>query len=244
MTADPRVRAFFAPRDRPAVKICGLTRQADVLAAAAAGAWAVGFVLAASPRRVTIERAADLVGRLRERYPRGTGPLTVGVFVDEAPEAVAAAVRVADFDVVQLHGAESPYQVSRIAEAVPQAAVIKAISIEHGTAAAASITARVRSLAAVADAVLLDTRVRDRVGGTGVSFRWPLARAATGLLPVLVAGGIGPQNAVRALAESQAWGIDASSALELKPGIKDAQAIARLMQAVERTGSFEPCRGR
>lgn len=234
---------FFAPRDRPAVKICGLTRPADVLAAAAGGAWAVGFVLADSPRRVTIDAAADLVACLRERFPRGTGPLAVGVFVDEAPETVAAAVRTAGFDIVQLHGAESPYQTARIAAAVPEVAVIKAIAVEQGTATGASLVARVRSVASAVDAVLLDTRVRDRVGGTGVSFQWPLARAVSGLLPVLVAGGIGPENAPRALAESQAWGIDASSALEFEPGVKDTRAIERLLRVVEGIKALEPSRG-
>lgn len=230
-TAAVRERAF-SHRAHPAAKVCGLTRQADVLAAAAGGAWAVGFVLAASPRRVTIDGAAELVRSLRERYPAGTGPLTVGVFVDEAPEVVAAAVRIAGLDGVQLHGEESPYRVGRIRETVPETVVIKTIAVEHGTAAEASIVARARSFAPVVDAVLLDTRVRDRVGGTGISFRWSLARTAARLLPVLVAGGIGPDNAVRALEESQAWGVDASSGLELEPGVKDAEAVVRFLRVV------------
>ncbi|MHB1342859.1 MAG: phosphoribosylanthranilate isomerase [Thermoleophilia bacterium] len=233
------VRApVFSQRVVPAVKVCGLTRAADVHAAAVGGAWAVGFVLAESPRRVTMEQAGVLVRSLRDHYPRSAGPLAVGVFVDDCPERVAAVVRTVGFDVVQLHGAESPYQVARIAEAVPEAAVIKVIAVEHGTAAEACILARVRTFAPVADAVLLDTRVRDRVGGTGVSFRWSLAREAARLLPVLVAGGIGPDNAARALAESRAWGIDASSALEVEPGVKDAEAMMRLLRVVEETGAL------
>lgn len=229
-TGAVRERAF-SRRAHPAAKVCGLTRQADVLAAAAGGAWAVGFVMAASPRRVTVEGAAELVRSLREHHPVGTGPLSVGVFVDEAPEIVAAAVRFAGLDAVQFHGEESPDYVARIRETVPETVVVKTIAVD-GASVEASIEARVRSYAPVVDAVLLDTRARDKVGGTGISFRWSLARGAARFLPVLVAGGIGPDNAAQALEVSHAWGLDSSSGLEVEPGVKDADMITRFLRAV------------
>ena len=230
MSGRGRTRGVRSPG--PVIKVCGLTRKRDVLLAADLGAWAVGFIFARSPRRVSPGRARELARALRAAHTRGTGPLVVGVFADQPPEEVARVVSEVGLDAVQLHGEESPYQVGRICSAAGAALVIKVISVEHGTAAAAGITARVRAVASTVDAVLLDSKVRDRIGGTGVSFKWELARPVAGLLPVLVAGGIGPGNAATALATSGAWGIDVNSGVEAAPGIKDEGLLRGLFAAV------------
>lgn len=233
----------FPARAHPAVKVCGLTRLEDVLHAAEGGAWALGFVLAPSPRRVTVDAAAAMMRALRERVPPGAQPLAVGVFVDEGAGSVAEAVRLIGLDAVQLHGAESPDEAARVRQAAPDAAVIKAFPVGADAREEGALGARVRVYLPVVDGVLLDTRVGSRAGGKGVSFPWALARVVAGMVPVLVAGGIGPHNAARALAESKAWGVDASSALERAPGVKDPAKVTRLLRVVGRIGAADPDAG-
>ncbi len=218
----------------PFVKVCGLTREADAVLAADLGAWALGFIFAPSPRQVSQEHALALARALRTARPPYTLPLLVGVFADPPPEEVARIVCEVGLDAVQLHGEETPYQVSRICQAAEEALIIKAVSVEHGTTAVAGITARVRAVAPTVDVVLFDSKVRDRVGGTGVCFKWELARPATGMLPVLVAGGIHAGNVADALETSGAWGVDVCSGVEAAPGIKDEGRLRELFAEVRR----------
>ena len=179
------------------VKICGITRAEDALAAVGAGASALGFnFYAASPRYLAPSAAAVIAAQVPSRV------LKVGVFVNEAPESVAAIARQVKLDVVQLHGGEAPaglryWRACRVnADAV--------LDLES---------------AAGAEAILLDTAVPGLHGGTGRSFAWHLARIEG--WRVIVAGGLDADNVRDAIRTARPWGVDACSRIESAPGRKD-----------------------
>ena len=230
----------------------------DVVLAARLGAWAVGFVFAPSPRRLEPAAARALIAEAREMLacreplpgavPAWSFPLTVGVFVDEPAEEIAAAVRIAGLDCVQLHrapgGSAGARGSTRAAEVravlrplvgggnrravAERPLLIQAVPVNVGETEAGALREAIRQARQHADLVLLDSNVSGRFGGTGESFAWSLAREAADGGPLLVAGGIGPDNAEAALQESGAWGIDVSSRIETAPGVKDPAGMTRL----------------
>lgn len=202
---------------RTRVKICGITRDEDARAAAAAGADAIGFVLwPGSPRSIGVDSAAALAGDL---------PVVarVGVFVDASTDEVAAAVKAARLTAVQLHGDEDATGYRACG-----APVIKAITLETGNDVdrAANLPDEVT--------VLVDASDPIRRGGTGRTVSWSLAAALARRRPILLAGGLTPANVADALDQVRPWGIDVSSGVERAPGVKDAEAIRALCVAVAR----------
>jgi phosphoribosylanthranilate isomerase len=212
---------------RPLVKICGITNEADGRSALAAGADLLGFVLAESPRRVSAAAAAALVRRLR-RSPGGRWVLMVGVFKDAPAAGVLRAARAARFDLVQLHGAEPPGAVARVAGAgFPVMKVIRRL----GAAAAAEIRKY-----PMACAFLLEKPVPGSWRGTARTADWSAARAALAAHPrVGIAGNLSPANAAKALRQAggKVWLIDAASTLEKSPGVKDHGLVRALIAAVK-----------
>jgi phosphoribosylanthranilate isomerase len=230
----------------PSIKVCGLTRPADVTLAAELGAWAVGFVFAPSPRQVTVEQARPLVAAARAahrggaaRGPASRSPLTVGVFVDATAEEVAATAYAAGLDAVQLHGPEPGARAVR--EALGHLArdilIIQAVAVPAAGTAAADLRAAVIAAEEGAGMLLFDTRSGDRFGGSGTPFPWAIAREAAAGAPFLVAGGIGPQNVREALETSGAAGVDVSSGVEVSPGVKDAGLLRALFMAAGGRGA-------
>jgi len=234
----------------PAIKICGLTREQDVITARDLGVWAVGFVFAESPRRV----APTVARRLVEGAGLGGGsgrpdvsgvagrPLTVGVFTDSSVEEIVRVVEEVGLDAVQLHGINGPAAgevVKALGEKGEAVLIIQAVPVDVDEDDARLLRSAVAEATRQADIVLLDTRVSagaGEFGGTGRSFRWTLAREAlevAGRTPLLVAGGVGPDSVLEALAESGAWGVDVSSGVESAPGIKDAILMKRLVARVK-----------
>jgi phosphoribosylanthranilate isomerase len=217
------------------VKICGLTRPEDVALAVELGAWAVGFVFAPSPRRVTGDVARRLVFVARETAARGPllhGPLMVGVFGDSPAETIVDMAAAVGLDAVQLHGSQPDAAAVRDAlgdRGLP-VLVIRAIPVSAGTASVADLRKAVAASWEGADLILFDTRAEGRWGGTGMTFSWGPVREAAGHSPYLVAGGIGPHNVREALDVSGAWGVDVSSGVERSPGIKD-EALLRALFA-------------
>lgn len=209
---------------RTRVKICGLTRIEDVRAAVDAGADAVGFVfVSGTPREVTMEVAA----LLRRAVPPFVS--AVGLFVNADPERVRETVQAARLDVVQLHGEEPP----DVAWACGRwARVIKAFRVRGP-----ETLKEMPAYDAVADAYLLDAYVAGAHGGTGARFDWELAKEAKGLgKPLILAGGLKPENAAEAIGQVGPFALDVSSGVESAPGIKDAGRIARLLDAVRTAG--------
>jgi phosphoribosylanthranilate isomerase len=242
LSDDERPAQAWAAAARPRVKVCGLTRADDAALAARLGAWAVGFVLAESPRRVTAEQAADLAAAARAAAPTGIdgaegGPRMVGVFVDASPETIAAAVDQAGLDAVQLHGPQPGAEAVRAALGgrASEVIIIQAVPVPDSGADLGGLCAAVATTRRGADLLLFDTQSAGRFGGTGTRFRWELAREAAAGTPFLVAGGIGPLNVRQALAASGAVGVDVSSGLESSPGVKHHDMLRALFATLEGT---------
>ena len=198
------------------VKICGLTNVEDALAAVAAGAVYLGFVLwERSPRHVTVETAREIARQL----PPAT--MRVGVFVDATVEQVMFPLRICDFAALQFHGQESPAYCQQFG-----VMTIKAFRIRD----AASLSA----LSAYdTDAFLLDSQVEGRPGGTGETFDWPLAAQAKKFnKPIFLAGGLTPQNVGAAVRAVQPFAVDVSTGVEISPGKKDHQKMRDFVAAV------------
>ena len=183
------------------VKICGTTSEDDALLAVAMGADMVGFVFATSPRRIAPQVAADIVKRL----PREIIP--VGVFRDEAPGRVVAIAHGAGMGAVQLSGHETAQQTAWIRERVP--IVIKAFPAGDDRIADAA--------AYNADVILLDAPHP----GSGKVFDWALAASVPAGIPLMVAGGLTPDNVAGAIAGTHCWGVDVATGVERSPGGKD-----------------------
>ena len=199
-----------------AVKVCGLTRAEDALSAAQAGAHAIGLVFyRPSPRYVTPEVAREIV---RVLPPFVTA---VGLFVDASAAEVRAAIAVAGVGLLQFHGSETPEFCRQFG--VPY---IKAVRVRTGT----DLLQYARDYHD-AKALLLDAYVEGTHGGTGQSFDWSVI-PRTLPVPVVLSGGLNPQNVTGAIQQVRPWAVDVSSGVESAPGIKDAAKIAAFMSGV------------
>ncbi len=201
------------------VKICGITNWADAKAALDAGADALGFNFhAPSPRFIAPDDARSITRRMPKRAS------AVGVFVNQSAARVLRMARTAGLDLVQLHGDESPRFVSEMAK---KYLVIKVFRVRSGFR-----PARLRRYSEAA-AFLLDGFQPRLRGGTGKTFDWRLAIEAKRHGPIILAGGITPENVARAIAEVDPFAVDVSSGVEAHPGKKDPVRIRAFMRAVE-----------
>lgn len=195
------------------VKICGITNLDDALAAVAAGADALGFVFYdKSPRNVHPLKAAEIIAKLPPFVQ------TVGLFVDEEAERVNWTADFCGLDLVQLHGDEEPEFCSEI-----NRRVIKAFRVKE----AASL-ARLGSYQVAG--YLLDAWVANAHGGTGMTFDWRLAEAAKEHGPLVLAGGLNPDNVADAVEKVRPYAVDVSSGVESEPGRKDHAKVREFIQ--------------
>lgn len=201
------------------VKICGITRKSDALIAMETGVHALGLVFhPKSPRFVPPPRAKEMIASLP--------PLVswVGVFVNQPVEAVLETVRQVGLDTVQLHGEESRQECHYCLEKGFR--VVKAIRV--ATEEDLKVSEEYRG---AVSAILLDTRVTGEYGGTGRSFPWKLALQVKDI-PIILAGGLNPENVAQAVAEVHPWGVDVSSGVEAAPGVKDPALIRAFMNNI------------
>ena len=200
------------------VKICGITNSGDARVAADAGADAVGFIFAESPRRVGVEEARRISIALPENVIR------VGVFVDEEPAEVLRISREVGLDLAQLHGDEPPETVTALRAAGVK--VMKALRVRDAA-----------SLGALdeyeADLFLLDAYSATVRGGTGERFDWGVAKSLKGRDNIVVSGGLGPENVREAVEFFEPFGVDASSSLEDGPGRKNDELVRRFVLATK-----------
>jgi len=199
------------------VKICGITCLEDALAAAQAGADALGFVFAESPRRVTADQARAIIRRLP---PLMTA---VGVFVD-APTGLIEEVRnFCRLDAVQLSGEESEAMVTRLG-----GRVIKAVKVTDGL--------RPDPKAFLSATLLLDAYSPQVKGGSGMTFDWRLAVEPARRREIILAGGLNPENVIQAIETVRPYAVDVSSGVESKPGRKDHDKLSRFIRRVNKVG--------
>ncbi len=208
------------------VKICGITQPEWACVAAEAGADAVGLIFAESPRRVTLQEAAEIVRAL----PPWVAP--VGVFVDASPATIRLAAAEVGLAAVQLHGDEPP----EILAELGRLKVIKALGIgsEDDLGAARTWRKGAERLRRP-DAYLVDARVAGGPkGGTGEQADWDAAARMIddGFAPLILAGGLGPENVAEAIRAVRPWGVDSSSGTEMQPGTKSPEKIRAFVEAV------------
>jgi phosphoribosylanthranilate isomerase len=199
------------------VKIDGITNVEDAQWAAECGVDAIGFVFAESPRQIEPARARDIL--------RGLGPLVtaVGVFVDRGVEEMRRALEVSGCGVAQLHGGEPPEYIEQLSPY----GVIKAFRV------AGPLDAEDIGRYKEARAILLDTYVPGRAGGTGRRFDPAVAsRLVKEGWRVIVAGGLTPENVSEVVESVRPYAVDVSTGVEKSPGRKDHEKVARFIAAV------------
>ena len=196
------------------IKICGVTRLEDALLASRLGADALGFNFwPRSKRHVTAAAARQIIARL----PPFVTP--VGVFVNQPEGEMRAIAAETGIQVFQLHGDEPPELCSRLP--LP---VVKAVPVDQ-------VSTLSKLLSYEVQAFLLDTPSRG-YGGTGRPFDWSLAEGVSEAAPVILAGGLTPENVADAVRAVRPWAVDVASGVESSPGVKDADRMLRFVTAV------------
>jgi phosphoribosylanthranilate isomerase len=210
------------------VKVCGITNVADGLAAADVGADAIGLNFAGGPRLVDQGVAREIVAAL----PPFVTP--VALFVDAQAAWIRQICTVCGITTVQLHGDEPPDLLANLSPLC----VIKAFRVgaEDDLAGVAAFCDACAEDGRPA-AILLDARVPGKRGGTGHTFDWNLALHAKPIGPVVLAGGLGPENVAEAIRLVQPYAVDACSKLESEPGRKDRARMADFVAAAHAAGA-------
>lgn len=206
---------------RTRVKICGITRIEDALAAVNAGADALGFVFyAKSPRAVSVTNAAEIIAQLPAFVT------SVALFVDAEPDYIQQVIDVAAVDLLQFHGAETPEQCSRYSRPY-----IKALRMRPDLDLNQQILAYSN-----AKGVLLDAYTPGIPGGTGEQFDWsriPVDLASS----ITLAGGLDRTNIAQAISQVRPYAVDVSGGVEQSKGIKDAKKLEQFMTEVHRVNN-------
>lgn len=198
---------------RTRVKICGLTNLADALVAVNAGVDALGFILAESPRQLRPDQVKQIIGQLPPLV------LTVGVFVNTPAQEVKNVRDFCGLDMVQLHGLANDAADALLGG--PRR-VIRVQGMSDGGKADPE--------AHQGATLLLDTAVKGLHGGTGKVFDWGLAVEAARQRPLILAGGLNPDNVQQAINTVRPYAVDVSSGLEMEPGRKDHDKIASFVR--------------
>ena len=211
---------------RTRAKICGSTRIQDIKAVVDAGADAIGFVFfPPSPRSVNKAEAIALV----QAVP--TYVQVVGLFVNATADEIAEILKDVHLDILQFHGDESPEQCQQIANHVRRR-WYKAIQVKPDVTSAEMIETIHQYQQVGASAMLLDAWHPELKGGTGHRFDWTQFPKLD--IPLILAGGLIPENVEDAIHTTGAYAVDVSGGVESSKGIKDQQLIERFMQGVQR----------
>jgi phosphoribosylanthranilate isomerase len=206
------------------IKICGIKEEAHAMAIAEAGANFIGLVFATSPRQVTTSQAKKIVSALKSSRAAID---TVGVFVNTPASRVKRIADSCQLDWVQLNGDE-PWGYCRELDRP----VIKVIRVSRNykpEKICADLAYGTKILGKQKHLFLIDSNAPEKYGGTGQPFNWKLARPIAEQFPVIIAGGLTPENVGEAIRIIAPWGVDVSSGVETK-GVKD---ITKIMQFIE-----------
>ena len=197
------------------IKICGLTRSEDVKTVVAAGVDAVGFVFAASPRRISPQQAMQLSSHVPD------GVLRVGLFLDQGKAEIEQVLNAVTLDVLQFHGSESRQECNDFG--LPY---LKAVAVmdDHSAKQAERDYPDAMGL-------LLDSHKAGEPGGSGKVFDWTMLRPLS--MQVWLAGGLNAANVGRAIHRVKPYAVDVSSGVETAPGSKDAGRVRAFVMAVK-----------
>jgi phosphoribosylanthranilate isomerase len=216
------------------VKVCGTTSLHDARMSVAAGANALGFIFAPSPRRVEVSEAAGIVVALADEVE------SIGVFVNESPTTVAEVASRVGLSGVQLHGDEAAAQMTEFRRTLGQRKIIKTLTVSNLRSNHNSKLEDYLDAHESLDAILLDSGSAQQRGGTGVPFDWEdaagIASRIRDRMPLIVAGGLNSGNVARAIELFQPWGVDVVSGVESAPGTKDETKLREFMSAVRQHG--------
>jgi phosphoribosylanthranilate isomerase len=208
------------------IKICGITNIDDARAAIGAGADLLGFnFYAKSPRYMTPEKAREIAAQIRSDESR---PLLVGVFVNSSLEEIRSVLEIAQVDLAQLHGDEPVHVVEQL-----HGRGFKAL--RPTSEEAAEIDAEwFAPYGPNAPVLLVDAYRKDQYGGTGHVADWSIATKLAQQYPILLAGGLTPDNVAEAIRQVRPWGVDVASGVEVSPGQKD---VAKMRLFAEKARS-------
>ena len=203
---------------RTRIKMCGITSVADMQLAVSAGADAIGLVFyPPSPRCVSVEQAAEILKAMPAFVT------SVALFVNPEPAFVQTVIEQTQVDLLQFHGDESPAFCQQF-----DRPYIKAVRMQAETDLQALATAY-----ASAQGLLVDTYKKGVPGGTGESFNWQwLPEPETLSLPLILAGGLNPENVKQAIEIVRPWAVDVSGGIEASPGKKSQQKVVEFVKAV------------
>jgi len=210
------------------VKICGIREKAHALAVIEAGSDFIGLVFAPSQRQIASAQAREIVSAVKKC---SEATAVVGVFVNMPAPEVNKIADSCNLDWVQLSGDESWDYCRQITKPL-----IKAIRIREGQCLEEIYDYMVtgaRALSTQRHTYLLDSQVKGKYGGTGMTFDWSLARQAAERFPVIIAGGLTPENVTQAIEMVVPWGVDVSSGVETG-GVKDIAKIKAFIETVRR----------
>ena len=224
------------------VKICGVTEPQHARAAASLGAEFVGMVFAPSQRQVTLgqaERIAAALGKREGASPMaatteaveealaGRRPLLVGVFADQDADTINSIAEQCSLDLIQLSGSEPWEMCQHLSRAV-----LKCMKVREEQPPQEVLSAIGEGAAYGAALVLLDPYVEGVYGGAGVTLDWKVAAQVAGRLPLMLAGGLSPENVAKAVSIVRPWAVDVSSGVETG-GTKDVEKIRAFIQAAK-----------
>lgn len=208
------------------VKICGLTNWDDAELVASSGANALGFIFAASKRQISPQKAKEIISYLPRDLEK------VGVFMDQDSREVRKIAEYCSLTGLQFHGNEPPQYCKDFKDFT----VIKAfrVNTERGWQGIATYI-KTKSV----DRILLDTYVPGVPGGTGKTFPWNLVNSRKNWeeIPLIIAGGLNPENVAIVIREVKPFGIDVGSGVEREPGKKDEQKIKQFIHEVKKVNS-------
>jgi len=203
------------------VKICGITSLEDARFCAGSGADYLGFIQhPSSPRYISAHQSKEIIEWIH-------GVETIGVFVNVDAETVNQDSKISGFDLVQLHGDESPSYCQRII--LP---VIKSIAVDSHTTTR-KLFRTLTEYETCVDAFLLDTWHPELSGGTGTSFDWTIVKSLVRDFRIILAGGLNPDNVQEALQTTSPWGVDVSSGLEETAGVKNFDLVTNFCESIK-----------
>jgi phosphoribosylanthranilate isomerase len=203
------------------VKICGITRPEDAELAVSLGAWAIGLIFhQPSPRAVDVTTAAE-IGAEHKRTAE-----IAGVFVNRPLEEVAELADVCSLSIIQLHGDEGPVYADELRRRTGLK-IMKAGRVQDAASLQALDAFR------HVDYHLVDAHHPDLFGGTGETFDWQLLRGRRSTVPLILSGGLTPDNVSPAVRATHPWGVDSASGTEASPGIKDPAKVAAFIRAAQ-----------